>query len=59
MDIKINFAELGIRMNCDPRTAKKYYIGETKTTRKPVIKESILTDYKGYQWYLEVLQDDN
>lgn len=45
MDIKINFAELGRRMNYDPRTAKKYYIGETKATRKPVIKESILTEF--------------
>lgn len=45
MDIKINFAELGRKMHCDPRTAKKYYLGETKADRKKVIKESILTEY--------------
>ncbi|QUH26618.1 hypothetical protein [Serpentinicella alkaliphila] len=46
MDIKINFAELGRKMNCDPRTAKKYYLGETIKDRKKVIKGSILTEYK-------------
>lgn len=45
MDIKINFAELGRRMNCDPRTAKKYYLGETKMERKKVVKESILKEF--------------
>jgi len=46
MDIKINFTELGRKMNCDPRTAKKYYLGETKMDRKKATKESILTEYK-------------
>lgn len=45
MVIKINFAELGRKMNCDLKTAKKYYLGGTQSGRKSVIKESILKEY--------------
>jgi len=45
MDIKPNFSELARRLNCDRRTAAKYYNCNSAPPKKVVIKESILKEY--------------
>ena len=44
-DIKINCSEIARRFNCDPRAVRNYIKGKSPT-RKPVVKPSILDDYK-------------
>ena len=45
MGLKVNFSSLGKTMGCDPRTAKKYFSGQTSSSRKKAVKISKLSDF--------------